>query len=234
MRALVDFDNVPDPIRSQGPLYLADRLFERLKPHLAGDPHIQMKLYGGWYQQDRLTKNAQNLLAQLGLFPYPLWITDVSPAQLVRINAELAHSLEALPKKHLHGTLRFRPPARRFMCEDPRANGCTSTTCPISAIADFVNKKQCTEAGCSVTPKLLFRGVAEQKLVDSMLVADIIHLSSIGERAVAIVTSDDDVWPGIISALVGGTHVIHLRSGSGSSGASYTDSVPGKYTELSL
>jgi hypothetical protein len=101
-------------------------------------------------------------------------------------------------------------------------------------VADFINNKKCSESGCTVTPKVLFRTVGEQKLVDTMLVADAIHLSHQGERMLAIVTSDDDVWPGIISARVIGTHVIHVRTGMSSSHASYDDGVPGKYTEVSF
>ena len=101
-------------------------------------------------------------------------------------------------------------------------------------MAHFINNKKCPEPGCTVTPKVLFRAVGEQKLVDTMLVADTIHLARQGERILAIVTSDDDVWPGIISARVMGTHVIHVRTGMSSSHASYGDGVPGKYTEVSL
>ena len=79
MRALVDYDNVPEPILRQGPLYLADRLFEAVRPHFADDTHFDLKLYGGWYEQDTLTRKAQDLVAQLAGFPYPIWIRERTP-----------------------------------------------------------------------------------------------------------------------------------------------------------
>jgi hypothetical protein len=234
MRALVDYDNVPEPVLRQGPLYLADRLFEVVRPYFAEDTHFELKLYGGWYEEDKLTRKAQDLVAQLAGFPYPIWIKERTPAQLLRITASLAHSLEVLPKKLIHSTYRQRPPARRFSCDDPIQHGCTANPCPLTPMAEFVNNKKCPISGCTITPKMLFRAVGEQKLVDTMLVADVVHLSRQGERILAIVTSDDDVWPGIISARVMGTHVIHVRTGMSSSQASYDDGVPGKYTEVSL
>ncbi len=234
MRALVDYDNIPEHILRQGLLYLADRLFELVRPHVLDDTHFELKFYGGWYEQDKLTRRAQDMVLELTQFPYPVWIKGKTPPQLVRITANLAHSLEALPKKLIHSTFRQRPPARRFSCDDPIHHGCVTRPCRLAAVAAFVNNKQCPENGCSVTPRLLFRAVGEQKLVDTMLVADAIHLSHGGERVLAIVSSDDDVWPGIISARVVGTHVIHVRTGMSSGQAFYGDGVPGKYTEVNF
>jgi hypothetical protein len=111
MRALVDYDNIPETILRHGPLYLADRLFEAVRPHLANDTRLDMKLYGGWYEQDKLTRRAQDLLVQLESFPYPMWVKDRTPPRLLRITASLAHSLEALPKK-LITTLTANDPLR--------------------------------------------------------------------------------------------------------------------------
>jgi hypothetical protein len=234
MRVLVDYDNVPLSIRGQGPLYLADRLFECLRPDLGSDTHLDVRLYGGWFEEDKLTRRAQDLVAGLSAFPYPMWIKDQGPAKLVRINATLAQSLEALPKKHLHGTYRMRPPARRLSCETPQKVGCATSPCPLSFVPEFINHERCPQTGCPVTRELLLRGVGEQKLVDTMLVADLIYISRIGEPTVGIVTSDDDIWPGIISALVAGTCVLHVHTGSGSTQIAYAEGVPGKYTQVNL
>jgi hypothetical protein len=234
MRILVDYDNVPSTIRSQGPLYVADRLFECLRPELQKETRVDVRLYGGWYEEDKLTRRAQDLIVDLAVFPYPMWLKDQVPAKLVRINATLAQSLEILPKKHLHGTFRFRPAARRLSCGDLQQSGCTTNPCPLAPVPDFINNDACPQAGCAVTKTLLLRGTGEQKLVDSMLVADLVHLSRMEESMIAIVSSDDDVWPGIISALVAGVRVFHVRTGSGVSSIKYMDGVPGHYTEVTL
>src|SRR4051794_1466349 len=109
MRVLVDYDNVPIQIRRQGLLNLADKVFEVVRPFLLDDIRLDIRLYGGWYEEDKLTRRAQDLAVELGAFPYPLWLKDRAPARLVPVNASLAQSLEALPKKLLHGTYRQRP-----------------------------------------------------------------------------------------------------------------------------
>ena len=50
----------------------------------------------------------------------------------------------------------------------------------------------------------------EQKLVDTMLVADLIHLASSGETSVAVVSSDDDMWPGMLMAMSHGAQIVHI------------------------
>ena len=233
MRILVDYDNVPSIVRGQGPLYLADRLFECLRSELGDESRVDIRLYGGWYEQDKLTRIAQDLVAKLSDFPHPMWIQN-SPARLISINATLAQSLEVLPKKHLHGTYRLRPAARRLSCESPQQSGCVVSPCVLAALADFINNETCPQVGCSVTRRMLLRGAGEQKLVDTMLVADLIYLSRIGEASVGIVSSDDDVWPGIISALVAGTRVLHVLTGNPTSPIGYTDGLPGHYIKLSM
>jgi hypothetical protein len=235
MKVLIDHANVPDAVRSQGVLHLADLLFERLRPFLLESARLDLRLYGGWFQEDKLTHAAQSLAAEIAAsFPYPMWIRDRAPAQLVPLSAALAHSLEMFPRKLIQHTYRLRPPARRFSCEDPGAKGCTTDPCPLGAMVEFVNSGNCPQTGCGLRPKDLFQGVGEQKLVDTMLVADLIHLGRLKQSAVAVVTSDDDVWPGIIDALVSGVHVFHVRTGSAQSQARYMEGVPGTYTQLEL
>ena len=117
--------------------------------------------------------------------------------------------------------------------EFPAQEGVVSP-CVLAALPDFINNETCPQVGCSVTRRMLLRGAGEQKLVDTMLVADLIYLSRIGEASVGIVSSDDDVWPGIISALVAGTRVLHVLTGNPTSPIGYTDGLPGYYIKLSM
>lgn len=234
MRALIDYDNIPDHIRRHGPLNVADKIFEVLRPHLQNESRIDLRLYGGWFEEDKLTRNAQELSVQLAAhFPYLLRYRDGQTTYPVTITASLANSLEVLPKKLLHHTFRMRPPARRILCDDPQHHGCAESPCKLAPTLMFLTNKVCPQAGCSVTPKKILRGTGEQKLVDTMLVADLLHIAASKEPAIAVVTSDDDVWPGLIGALIAGTHVIHLRTRP-TPHTTYTDGVPGRYTEISL
>lgn len=48
-----------------------------------------------------------------------------------------------------------------------------------------------------------------------MLTADLIHLAKNGQQELAVVSSDDDLWPGIQMALLAGAHVIQVHTRSG-------------------
>lgn len=50
----------------------------------------------------------------------------------------------------------------------------------------------------------------EQKLVDSMLVVDLVHYAETTEEPLVVVSADDDLWPGIRFVLLRGARVIHV------------------------
>ena len=65
----------------------------------------------------------------------------------------------------------------------------------------------------------------EQKLVDTMLVSDLIFLATRGERDLVVVSSDDDIWPGIRTALQLGARVTQVHTGGRETPADYTRGV---------
>ncbi len=50
----------------------------------------------------------------------------------------------------------------------------------------------------------------EQKLVDSMLVVDLIHFAETTDEPLVVVSADDDLWPGIRFVLLRSARVIHV------------------------
>jgi uncharacterized LabA/DUF88 family protein len=56
---------------------------------------------------------------------------------------------------------------------------------------------------------------SEQKLVDTMLAADLIYLCLQRDRKVAVVSSDDDMWPAIKTVLNLGMTVLHVHTSAG-------------------
>lgn len=74
----------------------------------------------------------------------------------------------------------------------------------------------------------------EQKLVDTMLVADLIHLAINGEMTIAVVSSDDDFWPGILSAMTLGAHVVHIGTKYAPSHRMYLSSLGNNYSKAKL
>src|SRR5208282_577710 len=59
---------------------------------------------------------------------------------------------------------------------------------------------KCPDSSCARTAEQFLKR-SEQKLVDTMIVSDLIHLASTGESAIAVVSSDDDLWPGMLMAM---------------------------------
>jgi hypothetical protein len=214
MHVLVDFDNVPMPIQRQGTVYVADRIFQALSPILAAGDRLELRLYGGWDQDAKLTPKAQLLHAELvGAFPRTLTLrasVTGSASRPIVMTAALADSLLIEPVIPLRDTYRVRPPARRLFCESPQANGCTQQICPLSPITSFVDTRSCPIAGCGVAFEDVVKGHSEQKVVDTAIVGDLIHLALTNETRIGVVSSDDDLWPGIAKAMQLGTTIYHV------------------------
>ena len=65
----------------------------------------------------------------------------------------------------------------------------------------------------------------EQKLVDSMLLIDLVHLAQTTTDPLVVVSADDDLWPGIRFVLLHRTRVIHVIPSRG-------NAVPDTYRSL--
>jgi hypothetical protein len=92
----------------------------------------------------------------------------------------------------------------------------------------------CSTPGCGVgVSEVLFR--AEQKLVDTMLVADLIYFATQNRDRLVVVSSDDDVWPGIHTAVIHGAKIHHVQTISGRMTPShYSRLVSGTYLQHSM
>jgi uncharacterized LabA/DUF88 family protein len=216
MDVLVDFDNVDERDRRQGLLALCERIAsavggERLEPA----PVLRIRLYGGWFDGSRRSRRAQDLIAeQKRDFPTSLTLRTPAAAILkVRTQLELADALVAEPGTPLHRTVRARPGTHGLRCKWPGAAGCTQTDCSLASVPKFLIDEHCPKAGCTVTAEqLLVRN--EQKLTDTMLVADLIYLALLGAKddTIALVSSDDDMLPGIRTAVNAGARVLQLHT----------------------
>ena len=74
----------------------------------------------------------------------------------------------------------------------------------------------------------------EQKMSNTMIVADFIHLAETKESVVAVVSSDDDLAAGIITAMLKGTHIIHVSTAIKPIASSYINGLTGNYTCIGL
>jgi hypothetical protein len=235
MKILVDYDNVPPQIKRQGPIYVIDRVVSAMKAVVTrlNISQLEFRLYGGWYENQTMSRRAQEISTILrAKFPKVMISERTDPATSLRISAVLAQSLEALPGTVLTNTLRSVPVQKEFDCTKPSKIGCRNEHCPIDPLSDFLSSGACPTSGCAFTPMAVLRKM-EQKLVDTMMVADMIYLAQ-REVAVGIVSSDDDMWPGIISALVAGTALIHVQTNGIKRVLPYYRNIGGKYQQVKI
>lgn len=222
MFALVDWDNIDEKDRRKGARYVADRLWTKmggLAPALAANvQQFDVRLYGGWYGWNgpkNITPLASQLIADLQV-DFPFFLRDPATSSSVKISGDLAHSLLCAPKHVLHHTFRQRQGTPKITCNDPAKAGCTVPNCPMLVVHQFFSLGKCPEAGCAKTVDQ-FVSRSEQKLVDTMLVSDLVHLAHSGETCIAILSSDDDLWPGMLMAMSHGVQVVHVGTKRASS-----------------
>ena len=236
MVVLVDYDNILQAHRRKGPKYVVDRILTAISiADLSHTGRARVRLYGGWYGRRTLTRYAQRISTGIqAAFPATVMLVEPGASLKVAVQVELAFSLEIEPAKHLWYTYRARGMPRGLQCLHPSTVGCTDPACPLLTVHQFFNAGKCPRPGCRVTPADVIRK-GEQKLVDTMLTADLLHLAFSGTSRVTVVTSDDDLWPGIRTATLLGTHVIHIHTVAGrATRKAYAAGVGGSYSERNL
>lgn len=236
MHVLVDFDNLPSELQTDRVCRLAEKLVDAVCDHLEHhDSAINIRLYGGWYNEKTLTHKAHRVISAMGSdFPYPRGVVTSSSTRTITVRAELAYSLLAYPRKVLTHTFRTREAPKRFECCDPKQKGCTADECSLSAMPALFRTGMCPRAGCAVSRQALFSPSQEQKLVDSMIVCDMLAHSRSGAGPVAVVSTDDDMWPGILTAMCFGTPVLHVWAKQSTRLPPYAPSPSHQYTRLSI
>jgi hypothetical protein len=236
VRVLVDYANLDPLLKQRGLEAVAWEIIQVIGPsNLNPSEQVQIRFYGGWYQGDEFSKLAQQLAAEISqAFPQPMHLPTQGSSMPLRVNVELARSLLVDPSRDLFHTYRPRGLPGGIECNAPPFPGCVCpTACLIEPLYPFFRDRTCPGKDCTVRPRHILTR-PEQKLVDTMLVADLIHLSSQPE-ATTIVSSDDDIWPGIRMALSAGGAILHVHSKRGQGTPEfYRGRLPSTYQELHL
>ena len=209
---LIDYDNLDRLERQRGTRYVITRLLDVLGSwHTAWERRVNCRLYGGWFDEDAFSRSAERLIPDLRRdFPRSVSVTSTEGAQAILVRVELALSLACDPAVVLTHTYRQRSLPPRLRCEAAPFPGCAAPSrCPVAALDPFIRNDNCPVDGCTVEPKgVLAR--KEQKLVDSMLVVDLVHFAETTDQPLVVVSADDDLWPGIRFVLLRGARVIHV------------------------
>lgn len=233
---LLDYANVPSSAFRRGVVDLVRRVLTVLPPEAL--PHglrVVCRIYGGWYEGRGLSKEAQELAGAIrAAFPVTVRLGPPAQGRAVQVSAELARSLRIAPNHDLHHTFRRRSAPRGLVAHSlPFTNCLRPRRCPLEPVHHLLDSGLCPESSCEVGVSGVFLR-AEQKLVDTMLTADLIQISRPGPSHIVVVTSDDDMWPGIYTAVNQGAVVHHIRPAPSVRHWPYASAIPKGYYEYSL
>jgi|SRR5581483_5288461 len=211
MLLFIDYDNIEQSERRLGLDHILRKAVSLIDYPLLNLSSVRARLYGGWYEGGTLTRQAQNLAAELrGISP----VRYISPYASVPIlvRGELATSILAAPRALINNTFRRRGFPRNLRCERRPWLSCVDNSrCPLIVMERFLDNDYCDTAGCSVRPNSILHK-EEQKVVDSMIVADLIQSATESAAVLAVVSRDDDIWPGLFMASKGAQALIHIST----------------------
>jgi len=209
MIILVDYDNLPRSTQNNGLVFICEKILSEIKiKYKAGKENITLRLYGGWFKKRALSKKA-NLLAEQISRDFPFTLSLSSKMSYV-IKAELAKTLASDIYNELTHTFRVRSPQKDIKVKRFPLTKCANPdNCSIEVVNSFMNNDTCPNMMCNISPQMTFCK-AEQKMVDSMIVVDLIHYSIHQNKPLIVVSGDDDIWPGVRYALMQGARIIHI------------------------
>ena len=217
LAVLVDFDNLDPNLTSAGPVSVA-KLLVPLIPVAVLDRHdaIQARMYGGWRSQGTLTTGAQRLIPDIrAASPCVVGRPGANTGPPLRVIVELAEGpmgTAILLEETLvrdRGLRKFRARSTWPECLNP------GRSCGMSLHSSLSHSTRCTVLGCgSRLSNVLVRD--EQKMVDTLLVADLAYQAlAVKATDVVVVTSDTDMWPGILLAATAGCKIVHIHTRPG-------------------
>lgn len=199
---------------------LAYEIDSTLKSILAVAPAttvIDFRYYGGWYESGVLSQAASELLGLLAISdPFPRGFKGDAGTRIIRGTLRLADRIIAAPDFDLGDTLRRRAGLPSFrLAMNGHQLGCPDVEggCVMRQVAKLTKSpgRSCWVPNCPETVASAFF-VREQKMVDSMMTCDLLHISITGlADLVAVETFDTDIIPALVQAAATGTAPVWLR-----------------------
>lgn len=215
LHLLIDYDNVTDFARGMSLAALVKHIETKISSaHICSYDRLNVRLYGGWNWERGITRSAQTLAAEIQRsFPAPIARVDEIGRTVHRITTvELATSPLTLPNVILKGTLMSDRTVRKIRCTSRPWVKCSNDgDCGLRAVERFLAEDACPTHSCHVTPLDVLRRT-EQKQVDTLIVADLCELALRRSAVhVVLVSSDADMWPGVLMCLSAGCTVVHVN-----------------------
>lgn len=217
LNILIDYDNLRPLQKSRGLLYVVELILASVGGiFLEETRRVRVRVYGGWDEAGRPTTRAQTVSAEIQRdFPICRGLEWSGKRILTTIAAEMAQSLECDPKLALLDTYRPFYRAREVNCKDPvGVGGCAEEPCLMMPVFSYFQTLRCPNSACIIAFDDLFTQPT-QKMIDTMILSDLVHLTLKKESKIVIVGSDDDLWPGIRLGLHLGATIAHVHTRAG-------------------
>lgn len=224
----IDYDNLTTRQQQAGIIDVVTMALQNM-PVVDTDARIRCdcRVYGGWYEEDQMTRLAQQVTAELQRgFPC-LLPGRAASGQVIKIvtRAELAVSMLEEPTHHVFYTYRRKSVPSNIRIASAETAGCSQTQCALPQLRHILKKQRCPVLECNVSgTDLVYRH--EQKIVDTMLTCDLLFAPQLGYSMVALVSGDDDFLPPLRSLILRGYPSLRLHPKPGHSRASYPANTP--------
>jgi uncharacterized LabA/DUF88 family protein len=209
VHALVDYHNLPRQVRDAGPASLGRLIDAMISSQRLEVREISIRLYGGWYDDQGLSRDGTKLTQEIG-GAFPLLLVDVG-GKMRHVHCEIASSLVDSRGDLFVSTLRHRHGLDWYV-RDPHPVGCIDqANCTIPVVMRW-SRRGCPRAGCPVSSFEAFR-CYQQKLVDTLICCDLLSLAVIDPATpVFLISEDDDFVPALLLAGVRGAAIWHVRT----------------------
>ena len=199
---LVDYDNLNLSQKASG----MHDLVAKVLMQLLIDPETtkgtcELRVYGGWYEGNLMTRTAQELAVSLqNEFPVLIRL-PTSPVNraIFTAKATLATALIEDPGRDIVNTFRRKGRPSNIRIQKQEDAGCTSEGCILPTLKKFLSSGRCPVSTCGRVD-LIYRN--EQKIVDSMLTCDLIYAPQHGFDHIILVSSDTDFTPPLHTLLL--------------------------------
>lgn len=217
LSVLVDYDNISDRFKRMDVVEAAQEI-SRLIPFAVFRQYdsVQVRLYGGWRLGGSLTTVAQRILPTIREGSPRILARGTGSDQIkVRLEVILAEKPAWTDRIFTETFVRDRP-ARKFRARTFPWGGCMNTkACGMNHLRDLKHSDSCKTSNCDVLAQsLIVRD--EQKMVDTLIVADIAYLAlQKRDKNIVVVSSDVDMWPGVLLAANAGCLVTHIHTNDG-------------------
>lgn len=211
VHALIDFHNLPPQLKAGNPESLARAIDALILSHYPRTHEVNIRLYGGWYEEQGLSKDGTRLTQEVGAsFPLSLIGED---GEVRYVRCEIASSLVDSRSDLFPATLRNRHGLDWFIRDPQPARCIDKANCTVSLVMRW-SRNGCPTPGCPVRSIEAFRCI-QQKLVDTLICCDLLSLAVPDPATpVFLISEDDDFVPALLLAGLRGAAIWHVRTKS--------------------